>query len=58
MEGKKIVDYVLLTDNEENRLRVKVLEFLSKGYVLQGGCSIGGGAQRYEYAQAMIKYEN
>lgn len=57
MENKKILDYVILRSSDESRLQNDVLEYIKKGYILQGGCSIGGGDYRYEYAQALIKYE-
>lgn len=58
MENKKIVDYIIISDSYKDRLCVNVLKKLNEGYVLQGGCSVGGGDYRNEYTQAMIKYED
>lgn len=58
MEGKKIVDYIIIVDNQLEILEKNVLEKLNDGYVLLGGCSIGGGDYRTKYAQTLIKYED
>lgn len=57
MVNKKIVDYVIICYSDVSRLQNDVLEYIKKGYVIQGGCCIGGGDYRNEYAQAMVKYE-
>lgn len=54
MEAKKIKDYIIIEDYYIDKIRVRVLEKLNKGYVLVGGVSRSGGL----LTQTMIKYEN
>ena len=58
MENKKIVDYIVICDSYLERFRTEVLKKINEGYILQGGCSVGGGDYRNEYTQAMVKYED
>lgn len=60
MSERKIVDYVVLTASKNYVLREKVLDSISKGFVIYGFPLVcaGDNCDNREYCQAMVKYED
>lgn len=58
MIDKKIEDYIIVGDRNENDLRIKVLKYIKDGYVPLGGVSsiLLLGDTKFCIFQAMIKY--
>jgi hypothetical protein len=56
MENRKIIDYIIISDSNKDRLCTEVLKKINEGYVLFGGASNGGDYGGY--TQTMIKYED
>lgn len=65
---QKIIDYIILSDDNETGLCRDVMDMIKLGYVPHGGVTITSHVERdprtngedtfYAYAQAMIKYED
>jgi hypothetical protein len=62
MTEKKIVDYIIITFEQENFVVQEVLNKIKDGYMPLGGISMAvdsGEITTFKYfAQAMIKYSN
>lgn len=61
---RKIVDYCVVENEDDDRLRDNIFELLKEGYQLQGGISVCFGHEDdmkdrfFWYSQAMVKYED
>ncbi len=53
-EEEMVTDYIILQGDPTYPLKDKVLEYLKKGYELQGGVCVSSNGRPYFY-QAMVK---
>jgi hypothetical protein len=62
MENKKIVDYIIITFEQEHLVVIEVLNKIKDGYIPLGGVSMAvdsGKISTFKYfVQAMVKYSD
>jgi hypothetical protein len=55
-EMEKVVEYKVLDAMSGDALGRYVLEYIAKGWQLQGGVSIGHNGSAYRFHQAIVRY--